>query len=116
MLCSRLSKLQKSHKVCAFAKPTRTHWGSLQKCMETVLDSKAILHNLVCERDFIGGTAAQNAERTRIKYILIDLSFKTNLNESLELLRPIEKRVVKYESDCCSVSKILPHFTNGQRS
>jgi hypothetical protein len=92
------------------AKPAPKRWGSLQKCIETVLDSESVLHGIVCERDFICGNTLQKTERTRIKNIITDVSFKFNLIKGLEILRSIDKLIVKYQSDSCAISEILPDF------
>jgi hypothetical protein len=107
---SKLSELQNIQNLRALAKPARKTWGPLQKCMETVLDSESVLHGIVCERDFIYGNTIQKQERTRIKNIITDVSFKFNIIKNLEILRPIDKLTVKYQSDSCAISEILPDF------
>jgi hypothetical protein len=78
--------------------------------METVLDSESFLHGIVRERDFIYGNTLQKTDRTRIRNIITDVSLKFNLIKSLEILRPIDKLIVKYQSDSCAISEILPDF------
>lgn len=82
--------------------------------MKIVLDSGAIFHSLVFERDFISRNAAQKAELTRIKDVIIKSCFKTNFDKSLELFSPIDELIVWYQFHCCSVSEILHDFQHLQ--
>jgi hypothetical protein len=77
-----------------------------------VLKSEHILHSIVTHRDFLSTVNAivHKAERERNKGIIDNLKFRDLLIKSLEILKPIDALIVKYQSDAVPVSDVLPDF------
>ena len=96
--------------VRVLVRPAPTRWGTIKGCRETLLMSERILHAIVTARDFIKGTAAQKAERTRIKGVITSDNFIALLTKSLAILIPIDTLIVKYQKDSVSVSEVWPDF------
>jgi soluble cytochrome b562 len=76
----------------------------------SLLDSERHLHALVSARDFVQGTATQKAERTKVRETITNADFVDNLNKSLVILRPIDRLIVKYQSDKVPISDVMPDF------
>ena len=96
--------------VRVLVRPAPTRWGTIKGCCETLLSSERILYAIVTARDFIKGTAAQKAERTRIKGMITSDNFIALLMKSLAILAPIDALIVKYQSDAVPVSEVWPDF------
>ena len=65
----------------------------------SLLGSECHLHALMSARDFVQGTATQKAERTKLRETISNVEFVDNLIKSLAILRPIDRLIVKYQSD-----------------
>jgi hypothetical protein len=61
--------------------------------------------NRVCER-----LSAQKAECRRVKEAFINYNFVNDLKSALQILIPIDRLIVKYQSDKVPVSEVLPDF------
>ena len=56
-------------------------WETIQAMAETLLGSEPQLHGIAMTSNFIVGTAAQKAERTKIRRIVASNDFVKNLNK-----------------------------------
>ena len=52
-----------------------TRWGGIQAMVAALIDSERLLHALILARDFVYGTAAQKAERTKLRETITDDNF-----------------------------------------
>jgi hypothetical protein len=80
------------------------------KCFQSILSSERIIYSLVSSRDFIQGNSKQKEERTTIRDIVIRQDFLDTLKKSISILLPIDRLVVKYQSDSVPISEILVDF------
>ena len=110
ILKAQLEAEQAKAGVRVLVRPASTRWGTIKGCCETLLMSERILHAVVTARDFIKGTAAQKAERTRIKDVITRDNFVVLLEKSLDILKPIDALIVKYQSDSAPISDVWPDF------
>ena len=108
----RLRGMQLRESLPMLIKPAPTRWGSLQQCFSSILKSEKLLFSIVSERDFVPAaqTAALKSESTRIKDIITDTAFVSQLNKALNILGPIDQLIVKYQSDDVPLSDVLPDF------
>jgi hypothetical protein len=90
---------------------TQFRWGTLQQCFHSLLDSEALLYSIVTERDFVSGPSRQQQERGRIQAIITNPLFIETLKKSIAILSPIDKLIVKYQSDSVPISEVLFDFT-----
>jgi hypothetical protein len=65
----------------------------------------------VNEREFVCGSLRQKDERQKIRAFIVADSFVELLNKSIAILAPIDKLIVKYQSDSVPVSEVLVDFT-----
>ena len=76
-------------------------------CFQSIMDSERLLHQIVTERDFVSGPYKQKEERQSIKTFIVADSFVELLRKSIAILTPIDKLIVKYQSDSVPVSEVL---------
>lgn len=76
----------------------------------SLLDSERLLHALVSARDFVQGTRAKKAERTKMRATITDENFVDNLKKALAILGPVDRLIVKYQSDKVPISDVMPDF------
>jgi Protein of unknown function (DUF 659)/hAT family C-terminal dimerisation region len=107
---AQLLELQKTTNAKALIRPAPTRWGTIQGMCSTLLDSESHLHAMVSAREFIKGTATQKAERMQLKDIITDNQFVTKLKKALAILVPLDRLIVKYQSDKVPISAVLPDF------
>jgi hypothetical protein len=107
---AQLCALQKTTKSRTLVRAAPTRWGTIQGMVASLLDSERHLHALVSARDFVQGTATQKAERTKLRETITKADFVDNLNKSLAILRPIDRLIVKYQSDKVPISDVMPDF------
>ena len=107
---AQLEKEQKAAGTCTLVCPALTRWGTIQAMAETLLGSEPQLHGIAMTRDFIVGTAAQKAERIKIRRIVTSNDFVKNLNKAIAILRPIDALIVKYQSDGVPISDVWLDF------
>jgi hypothetical protein len=96
----------------------REHWSALhplgwrttQGMCLSFLESELHLHAIVTARDFVQGTAAQNFERLKIREVFTDENFVENLKKALDILEPLDKLIVKYQSDKVPISEVTNDF------
>jgi len=89
-------------------------WGTVLGCFQSIMDSERLLHQIVTERDFVSGSSKQKEERQSIKTFIVADSFVELLRKSIAILTPIDKLIVKYQSDSVPVSEVLVDFTYTQ--
>ncbi|KAF1327905.1 putative Transposase, partial [Globisporangium splendens] len=107
---AQLQEVQKAAGLRPLVEMAPTRWGTLQLMCQRLLDSEVQMHAIVRARDFVAGTAAEKAERTRIKAIVSNDQFVAMLEKALAILKPIDALIVKYESERVAVSEVLPDF------
>jgi hypothetical protein len=101
---------QKVTGVLSLAGAAPTRWGTIQAMCQTILDSERLLYTIVTARDFVVGNWTQKAEREKVKALIINEHFVTSLEKALAILAPIDKLIVKYQSENVPVSEVLPDF------
>ncbi|KAH6586484.1 hypothetical protein BASA50_000439 [Batrachochytrium salamandrivorans] len=79
---AQLQELQRTTKSRVLVRPVPTRWGTIQQMCQRLLDSESHLHTTSSARDFIKGTAAQQAERQKVKDIIADDQFVVKLKKS----------------------------------
>ena len=108
---AQLQELQLTTGAPGLVRPAPTRWGTIQKMCATLLASERHLFAIVTARDFAAkGSSAQKAERKRVKEVVSDDNFVENLKKALKILVPIDRLIVKYQSDKVPVSEVLPDF------
>ena len=106
---AQLEKEQNAAGARTLVRPAVTRWGTIQAMSETVLESERLLHGIVMTRDFIGGrSAAQKAERAKVRNIIMSHEFVKNLYKTIAILRPIDALIVKYQLDKVPISDVWP--------
>jgi hypothetical protein len=101
---AQLRELQKTTKSRMLVRVAPTRWGTIQGMTQSLLDSDRHIYALVSARDVIKGTAAQKAERLKVRETATDDDFISNLKKSLAILGPIDTLIVKYQSDQVPIS------------
>jgi hypothetical protein len=84
--------------------PAPTRWCTIQACLYSILKDDRGLHCIVSHRNFIHGTSMQKAGQIKIRKMAISESFMFNLNKSLKILKPIDKLLAMFQSDCTTIS------------
>ncbi|KAJ1327279.1 hypothetical protein BSLG_010621 [Batrachochytrium salamandrivorans] len=107
---AQLQELQRTIKSRVLVRPVPTRWGTIQQMCQRLLDSESHLHTTSSERDFIKGTAAQQAERQKVKDIITDNQFVVKLKKALAIMVPLDRLIVKYQSDKVPISEVMPDF------
>ncbi|KAH9275053.1 hypothetical protein BASA83_002767 [Batrachochytrium salamandrivorans] len=102
---AQLQELQRTIKSRVLVRPVPTRWGTIQQMCQRLLDSESHLHTTSSERDFIKGTAAQQAERQKVKDIITDNQFVVKLKKALAIMVPLDRLIVKYQSDKVPISE-----------
>ena len=76
-----------------------------------LLDYEAPIYAIESGREFFQGSlVAQILERQRVKELVMDSRFLPMSNKVLEILKPIDTLIVKYQSYSVPISKVLPDF------
>ncbi len=107
---AQLEKAQGEKGLIRLAAQVPTRWGTIQKCFSSILRSEGVLQAMVSARDFVQGSTKQKEERMRIKEIITADTFVPTLKKCLEILIPLDRLIVKYQSDSIPVSEVLPDF------
>ena len=94
------------------AVPTR--WGTIQAMAKTLLASERHIYALVSGRNFIQGTASQKAQRSEVRTTVTDERFVEKLENMMAILRPLDRLIVKYQSDETPISEVLLDILNLQ--
>ncbi|KAH9275057.1 hypothetical protein BASA83_002771 [Batrachochytrium salamandrivorans] len=102
---AQLQELQRTIKSRVLVRPVPTRWGTIQQMCQRLLDSESHLHTTSSERDFIKGTAAQQTERQKVKDIITDNQFVVKLKKALAIMVPLDRLIVKYQSDKVPISE-----------
>lgn len=111
LLNSQLTSLQEERRLRAIVRPCPTRWCSIKKCCESLLESEALLLQLVSSRDFAKGKSrSQNIQRTKVRNIIADAKFVPNLRKVVLILQPIDSLITKYQSDTVPLSDIFRDF------
>jgi hypothetical protein len=105
-----LMEAQKLAGVRSIARAAPTRWGTIKAMFQAILDSERLLHAIVTVRDFVVGNRAQKAERDKVKATISNDQFVNSLEKALSILSPIDKLIVKYQSDNVPFSNVLPDF------
>jgi hypothetical protein len=58
----------------------------------------------------VQGSYPQKCERKKVKDAVVQEEFVNNLNKVLSILGPIDRRIVKYQSDKVPISEVLLDF------
>lgn len=108
---AKLKKALKEARLGSLVPPAATRWGSLLNCFRSLLNADTCLNAIVSHRDFdTTGTAKQKEQKLRIKDIITDIHFLTNLKVAIAILEPIDKLITKFQSDCVPVSDVVKAF------
>ncbi|KAH6576375.1 hypothetical protein BASA81_017429 [Batrachochytrium salamandrivorans] len=107
---AQLQKLQRTTNSRVLVRSVPTRWGTIQQMCQRLLNSKSHLHTISSARDFIKGTAAQQAERQKVKDIIADNQFVAKLKKALAIMVPLNRLIVKYQSDKVFISEVMPDF------
>jgi Protein of unknown function (DUF 659)/hAT family C-terminal dimerisation region len=107
---AQLQSLQKTTGARALARAAPTRWGTVQAMVQSLLDSECHLREVVTARDFIQGTALQRKERTNVYATVTGEGFVESLKKSLAILCPIDRLIVKYQSDKVPISEVTSDF------
>uniref|UniRef100_M4B5F3 Uncharacterized protein n=1 Tax=Hyaloperonospora arabidopsidis (strain Emoy2) TaxID=559515 RepID=M4B5F3_HYAAE len=79
------------------AVPTR--WDTIQAMAKTLLASERHIYALVSGRNFIQRTASQKAQWSEVRTTITDERFVENLEKMMAILRPLDRLIVKYQSE-----------------
>ncbi|KAJ1330430.1 hypothetical protein BSLG_009564 [Batrachochytrium salamandrivorans] len=107
---AQLQELQRTTESRVLVRQAPTRWGTIQQMCQRLLDSESHLHTTSSARDFIKGTAAQQAERQKVKDIIADDQFVVKLKKALAIMVPLDRLIVKYQSDKVPISEVMPDF------
>ena len=75
---------------------------------QSLLDSESHLHTISSTRDFIKGTSVQQGERQNVKDVNTSNQFIVQLKQVLMILDPLDRLIVKYQSDKVPISEVMP--------
>ena len=99
---AKLKKALAAAKLSGLVKPAEIRWGTLIGCFKSLKAADSILNALVSERDFVNkGTAKQKEKCVEIKH---------KLDESINILAPIEKYITIFQSDSVPCSDVYQAF------
>jgi hAT family C-terminal dimerisation region len=107
---AQLQDLQQAVGVRALVRAAPTRWGTIQAMCLSLLESERHLHAIVTARDFLQGTATQKAERIKVREVVTGEDFVENLKKALAILEPLDKLIVKYQSDKVPISDVMHDF------
>ncbi|KAH6559922.1 hypothetical protein BASA62_000076 [Batrachochytrium salamandrivorans] len=105
-----LQELKKTTNSRVLVRPAPTRWETIQQMCQRLLDSESHLDTISSARNFIKGTAAQQAERQKVKDIITDDQFVVKLKKALAIMIPLDRLIVKYQSDKVPISEVMPNF------
>ena len=77
---------------------------------QSLLDLELHLHTISSARDFIKGTAVQQAECQKVKDVITSNQCIVKLKQALMILDPLDRLIVKYQSDKVPISEVMPDF------
>ena len=77
---------------------------------QSLLDLELHLHTISSARDFIKGTAVQQAECQKVKEVITSDPFVVKLKGALMILVPLDRLIAKYQSDKVPISEVMPDF------
>ena len=77
---------------------------------QSLLGSESHLHTISSARDFIKGTAVQQAECQKVKDIITSNQFIVELKQAFIILDPLDRLIVKYQSDKVYIPEVIPDF------
>ena len=103
-------ELQKTTNTQALVYIAPTCWGTIQQMCQSLLDSESHLHAISSARDFIKGTVAQQAECQKAKDVITSNQFVVKLKKALVILVPLDRLIIKYQSDKVPISKLMLDF------
>ncbi|HEY9300046.1 MAG TPA: DUF domain-containing protein, partial [Phormidium sp.] len=107
-----LEKQQKAISTPKLVLPAVTRWGTLQGCFVSLLQSATILQNYVKSPDFVSGTKLQKEKKEQVKNFILEDDFVDMLQHSIEMIKPIDELLVKFQSDLVPVSEVYENFIN----
>jgi hAT family C-terminal dimerisation region len=107
---AQLQGLQQAVGARALVRAAPTRWGTIQAMCLSLLESERHLHAIVTARDFVQGTVAQKSERMKVREVVTDKDFIESLKKALAILEPLDKLIVKYQSDKVPISDVMHDF------
>ena len=75
---------------------------------QTLLGSKCHLHTFVTTREFVKCLSTQKGECKRVKEAFSNNKFVKDLKTAFQILIPLDRLIVKYQSDKVPVSETMP--------
>ena len=77
---------------------------------QSLLDSESQINTISSTRDFIKGATAQQEEHQKVKDVIASDQFVVKLKRALMILVPLDRLIVKYQSDQIPISEVMPDF------
>ncbi|KAJ1330272.1 hypothetical protein BSLG_009587 [Batrachochytrium salamandrivorans] len=102
--------IAENHRIPSACPPSAYSLGNHSANVPKVAGLWSHLHTTSSARDFIKGTAAQQAERQKVKDIIADDQFVVKLKKALAIMVPLDRLIVKYQSDKVPISEVMPDF------
>lgn len=106
----QLTSQQRENSLRELAQPILTRWGSIQKSLETTLQSEEVLYNIVSSRDFLKVPRKQLKPRVSASNLVRGKNFVDNLKKTIAILYPIDVLIRKYQDDTVPLSEVVPDF------
>ena len=112
LMKAKLNILQKQNGAPSLVTPAATRWSSLGACLKSVLKNENFLTSFVNERTFTDGhnKSVQIKNIMLMKNLVNNDHFVTNLNTSISLLEPLDKYIIKFQSNSTTVSDVYYVF------
>lgn len=97
----QLLELQRENRVSGLQAEAATRWGTLEKMAESIIKNDANITAVVQGRGFVSDatTPAGKATRRALKTLVEDPAFITKLTKIVAVCAPINRLIVKYQSD-----------------
>ena len=112
---AKLNHLQQQSNTKVLVSPAPTRWGSIQGCLQSILENEPHLHVMVSARDFVSGNAKQREKRQSIKNTITASELVINLEKALEILAPIDALIKFFQSDRVPLSDVYDAFVRLKR-
>ena len=108
---SQLETLQEEHKIRHLVAPVDTRWATILGCFSSLLSSEKILHQIVNDREFTeAGGRDQRIKRLKVKEIICEPTFVSDLTHCVKILEPINKLITQFQGDYVPISDVFHSF------